>query len=461
MSSRKSKKEAHVLIVDDDPLTRFSLKEMLHIEGYSTDTADNGEAALRKLNVHPPDVIVADISMPGIDGFNLLKAVKHQHPETIVMLITGYGTIGDAVKGMKLGAYEYLTKPLNDDEMKLSLERAIEHKKLRLENLELRKKLAAKFSFDSLVGADPRIKKIFEMLATVADSDATVLINGSNGTGKSTIARALHFHSRRGEKPLVEISCGALSENLLESELFGHVKGSFTSASVDKVGKLEKAEGGTVFLDEIDTLSLRLQVKLLRFLQEKKFERVGSTDTIHSNVRVIAAANRDLKKCVEEGEFRQDLFYRLNVISIHLPTLVERVNDIPAFVDFFIEKYNKVNSKAIAGVSGEVLERLLSHDWPGNVRELENVIERAVILSAGEYITSDLLPDYLRDGNKDSSDGLVPLHVVSEVANKNAIIKALRYFKGNRTRTAEFLGINRTTLYKKMKKYKITNGEAE
>jgi DNA-binding NtrC family response regulator len=362
---------------------------------------------------------------------------------------------------MKLGAYEYLTKPLNDNEIKMSLERALEHKKLRLENVELKKKLALKFHFDSLIGTDPTMRKVLDLLTTVADSDATILINGSNGTGKSTIARAVHYYSRRKEKPLVEISCGALSENLLESELFGHVRGAFTSASTDKVGKLQKAEGGTVFLDEIDTLSLRLQVKLLRFLQDKKFERVGSTDTIRSNVRVIAAANRDLKQCVKQGEFRQDLFYRINVVSVQLPSLVERLNDVPAFIDYFIEKYNTINSKTVLGVSGEVLERLLSHDWPGNVRELENVIERAIILATGEYIAYDLLPDYLRESNSETSDGLAPLHVVSEIANKNAIVKALRYFKGNRTKTADFLKINRTTLYKKMRKYAIADESLE
>jgi DNA-binding NtrC family response regulator len=459
MSNRRAGKEAHILIADDDALTRYSLKEMLLIEGYSVDTAEDGEKALAKIKSRATDVIIADISMPGIDGFNLLEGVKHQDPESVVILITGYGSISDAVKGMRLGAYDYLTKPINDVEMKILLERALEHKKLRLENQELKRKLADKFQFDGLIGTDSRMKRIFDLLSTVAASDATILISGSNGTGKSTIARAVHYRSRRKEQPLVEISCGALSENLLESELFGHVKGSFTSASADKMGKLEKAEGGTVFLDEIDTLSLGLQVKLLRFLQEKKFEKVGSTDTIHSNVRVIAAANRDLKKCIELGEFRQDLYYRLNVVAVHLPPLVDRLPDVPLFIDHFIQKYNGCNAKTVGGVSGEVLERLLSHDWPGNVRELENVIERAVILSTGEYITSDLLPDYLRDGAPESSDGLVPLHVVSEIANKNAILIALRYFKGSRTQTAQFLGINRTTLYKKMKKYGIANGE--
>jgi DNA-binding NtrC family response regulator len=448
------RKNSRILIVDDDPITRFSLREMLTDEGYTVQTADDAEAALKILENGPCDLILADISMPGLSGFDLLKAVKHQYPGIIVMLITGFGSIEDAVSGMKMGAYDYLTKPLNDDRVKVTIERALEQKHLRLENLELKQKLADKFHFNSLVGDDARMQKIFDLLSIVADTEATILINGASGTGKSTLARAIHYHSRRKDLPLVEISCGALSENLLESELFGHIKGSFTSAVSDKAGKIEKAKDGTVFLDEIDTLSLRLQVKLLRFLQERKFERVGSNDTIHSNVRIIAAANQDLRQSVARGEFREDLFYRLNVVSIQLPSLADRLGDLPLFIEYFIEKYNKINSRKVRGVSGEVMERLLSYGWPGNVRELENAIERAVILCAGEYLTFDLLPDYLREtAFEKGSDGLVSLTAATEIATKNAIAKTLKYFRGNRNKTAEILGIDRTTLYKKMKRY--------
>ncbi|MBI5116950.1 sigma-54-dependent Fis family transcriptional regulator [Candidatus Poribacteria bacterium] len=454
--ARNKSKNAHILIVDDDPLVKYSLEELLSLEGYPVKSVYDAESALATLQSTPCDVVIADINLPGVNGFDLLTAVKDKYPDIVVILITGYGTIEDAVKGIKLGAYEYITKPLNDDEVKISIERAVEQKNLRLENLELKRKLAEKFQFENLIGSHNEMQKVFHLVSVVADSEATILINGASGTGKSTIARAIHYHSRRKEKPLVEISCGALSENLLESELFGHVRGAFTTALTDKVGKIEKAEGGTVFLDEIDTLSLRLQVKLLRFLQDKKFERVGSTDTIHSNVRVIAAANRDLARCVGEGEFREDLFYRLNVVSMRLPLLKDHLSDIPTLVDHFIAKYNKINSKKVRGISNEVMKRFLSWPWPGNIRELENTIERAIILCDGEHVGFDLLPDYLHANDKiETSDGLVPLEVALDIAEKKAISKTLQHFKGNRNKTAEFLEVNRTTLYQKMKRHAL------
>ncbi|RJP75092.1 MAG: sigma-54-dependent Fis family transcriptional regulator [Candidatus Abyssobacteria bacterium SURF_17] len=449
-------KDFTILVVDDDSLITYSLKELLSLEGYSVKTAQDGETALGMLRAEPCDVLIADVSMPGLSGFDILMAVKEQLPDTIVILITAYGSIEDAVNGIKLGAYEYITKPLNDNEVKVSIERALEQRRLRLENFELKRKLAEKFGFENLVGSDHRMQKIFELISIVADTEATILINGASGTGKSTIARAIHYHSRRKDRPLVEISCGALSENLLESELFGHVKGAFTSAMSDKIGRIEKAKDGTIFLDEIDNLSLRLQAKLLRFLQEKKFERVGSAETTQSNVRVIAAANRDLERCVAQGEFREDLFFRLNVVSIALPPFKDHLSDLPLFVDYFIEKYNKINRRRVRGVSREVMKRMLSYGWPGNIRELENVIERAVILAPGEHITFDLLPEYLRGPvTVASSNGLVQLQVAIEAAEKNAITNALRHFKGNRNKTAEFLEVNRTTLYQKMKRYSL------
>lgn len=449
-------KNAKILVVDDDPLTRYSLRELMSDEGYAVRTAEDGETALEMLHTDPCDIVITDVSMPGLSGFDLLKAITHKYPDIIVLLITAYGRIEDAVSGIKLGAYEYITKPLNDDEVKMSIERSLEQKHLRLENEELKRQLLEKFQFENLVGSDHQIQKIFDLISVVADTEATILINGASGTGKSTIARAIHYHSRRKDQPLVEISCGALSENLLESELFGHVKGSFTSALYDKTGKIEKAEEGTVFLDEIDTLSLGLQVKLLRFLQDKKFEKVGGTDVIKSNVRIIAAANCNLHESVANGEFREDLFYRLNVVSIQLPPLRDRFSDVPLLIEHFIEKYNKINSKQVQGVSDEVMKRLLSYEWPGNIRELENVIERSVIFCTDEHITFDLLPDLLRDSRSPKSfDGLAPLHTVVEAAEKNAISKVLQHFKGNRNKTADFLEINRTTLYQKMKKYNL------
>jgi len=449
-------RNANILIVDDNSLSRYSLKEMLSLEGYPVQTAEDGDKALDLMKGQPFDVIMSDVSMPGLDGFDLLRIVKEKYPDTIIILITAYGTIEDAVKGIRLGAYEYITKPLNDDEVKVSIERALEQKRLLLENLELKRKLADKFEYANLIGCDNRMQKVLELMSLVADTEATILINGASGTGKSTIARAIHYHSHRKDKPLVEISCGALSENLLESELFGHVRGAFTGALSDKVGKLENAKDGTVFLDEIDTLTLRLQVKLLRFLQDKKFEKVGSTETIESNLRVIAAANRDLHKCVTDGEFRDDLYYRLNVVSINLPLLKDRLGDMPSLIEHFTEKYNKINNKKVRGMSEEVVKRLLSHSWPGNIRELENTLERAVILCTGEYITYDHLPDYLREAETTGdTDRLTSLGAAVEGAEKKAISNALRHFKGNRNKTADFLEINRTTLYQKMKKYDL------
>jgi DNA-binding NtrC family response regulator len=452
MSSKRM--NSHIFIVDDDPTIRYSLKELLSRDGFAVHALKDGQSALQFLKQQLCDVIIADINMPGLSGFELLKRVKEEYPEVAVILITAYGTIQSAVNGIKLGAFEYVTKPLNDEEVKLCIERALEQRNLRHENLELRRQLSDKFGFGNLIGSDPQMQRIFYLLSIVADTEATILISGASGTGKSSIARAIHYHSQRKDRPLVDVSCGALSENLLESELFGHVRGAFTSAISGKVGKIEKAKEGTIFLDEIDTLSLRLQVKLLRFLQDKKFEKVGSAETIQSNVRVIAAANRDLEECVARGEFREDLFYRLNVVKIHIPPLVERLTDIPALIDFFVEKYNRINSKKIQGVTPDVMKRLLSHAWPGNVRELENAMERAVILCHGDFITADLLPDQIRRVTRSESvHTLLPLSAAVEEAEKRMISKSLQHFKGNRNKTAEFLEINRTTLYQKMKKY--------
>jgi DNA-binding NtrC family response regulator len=448
-----------VLVVDDDPLVRYSLSEMLSIEGYPVTAVEDGQAALASFENTPWDLIFTDIRMPGLGGIELLKAIKDKNPETTVILITGYGSIEEAVAGMKLGATEYITKPIDENRVMVILERENEKKRLSLENQELRRRLAEEFQFENVVAIDPQMRKTLDLISVVADTEATILISGESGTGKSTIARAIHYNSSRRDLPLVEISCGALSENLLESELFGHVRGAFTGAVTDKIGRLERAKDGTVFLDEIDTLSLRLQVKLLRFLQDRKFEKVGGTDTIRSGVRVIAAANRDLTKCVEAGEFREDLFHRLNVVAIKLPPLRERLSDIPPLLDHFLEKYNKRNSKHVEGMSNEVMRRLLSHGWPGNVRELENTVERAVILCAGTHVTFDLLPPHLlAEAPVRTQQGLIKLDAAIERAENETLERTLRHFKGNRSKTADFLGINRTTLYQKMKKHGFLEG---
>jgi len=444
-----------ILVADDDPIIRKSLQEMLRLEGYQVDTASDGTEALRKLEQSPIDVVLTDVKMPAVGGFELLAKIKAFSPDTVVILITGYGSIEDAVNGIKAGAYEYITKPLNDDEIKLVIDRSLEHLRLRKENESLKRSLSLRFNFSNLLGRDAKMQKVFSLIETVAETEATVLIHGESGTGKTMVARCIHHNSPRASGPLVEISCGALPENLLESELFGHVKGSFTGAVATKIGKFEAAKGGTVFLDEIDVLPLPLQVKLLRVLQDRKFEKIGSNETVTVDVRVIAAANQDLEALVEAGKFRRDLYYRLNVVPVYLPPLRERVGDIALLADHFVQKYAERNHKDIAGISDEALEALCSYKWDGNVRELENAIERAIILCKGRYLTSKDFPFTLQDNKAREPEAvrIGSLKEELEVAERGIIEAALKQNNWNRHKTAAMLNINRTTLYHKMKKY--------
>jgi DNA-binding NtrC family response regulator len=444
-----------ILVVDDDPIIRKSLQEMLRLEGYQVETASDGTEALRRLEQSSIDVVLTDVKMPALGGFELLAKIKTFSPDTVVILITGYGSIEDAVNGIKAGAYEYITKPLNDDEIKLVIDRSLEHLRLRKENESLKRSLSLRFNFSNLLGRDTKMQKVFSLVETVAETEATVLIHGESGTGKTMVARCIHHNSPRTNAPLVEISCGALPENLLESELFGHVKGSFTGAVATKIGKFEAAKGGTVFLDEIDVLPLPLQVKLLRVLQDRKFEKIGSNETVTADVRVIAAANQDLEALVEAGNFRRDVYYRLNVVPVYLPPLRERVGDIPLLAEHFVQKYAERNHKDIAGISEEALEVMCSYGWGGNVRELENAIERAIILCKGRYLTSKDFP-FTSQGNKAKEPEAVRLGSLKEeleVAEKGIIEAALKQNNWNRHKTAAMLDINRTTLYHKMKKY--------
>jgi len=444
-----------ILVADDDPIIRKSLQEMLRLEGYQVDTASDGTEALKRLEQSSVDVVLTDVKMPALGGFELLAKIKTFSPDTVVILITGYGSIEDAVNGIKAGAYEYITKPLNDDEIKLVIDRSLEHLRLRKENENLKRSLSLRFNFSNLLGRDTKMQKVFSLIETVAETEATVLIHGESGTGKTMVARCIHHNSPRANAPLVEISCGALPENLLESELFGHVKGSFTGAVATKIGKFEAAKGGTVFLDEIDVLPLPLQVKLLRVLQDRKFEKIGSNETVTADVRVIAAANQDLAALVEAGKFRRDVYYRLNVVPVYLPPLRERVGDIPLLAEHFVQKYAQRNHKDIAGISDEALEVMCRCGWGGNVRELENAIERAIILCKGRYLTSKDFPFTAQDNKTKEPEAVTvgSLKEELEVAEKGIIEAALKQNNWNRHKTAAMLDINRTTLYHKMKKY--------
>jgi len=445
----------NILIADDDPIIRKSLREMLRLEGYEVEIAADGSEALKKLGQSGFDVVITDVKMPAVGGFELLSKIKSFSPDTVVILMTGYGSIEDAVNGIKAGAYEYITKPLNDNEIKLVIDRSLEHLRLRKENDNLKRSLGLRFNLNNLLGRDVKMQKVFNLIETVAGTEATVLIHGESGTGKTMVARCIHHNSPRRNAPLVEISCGALPENLLESELFGHVKGSFTGAVATKAGKFEAAKGGTIFLDEVDVLPLLLQVKLLRVLQDRRFEKVGSNETITADVRVIAAANQDLEALIEHGNFRRDLYYRLNVVPVYLPPLHERVGDIPILAENFVGKYAERNHKDVVGISEQAVERMCRYSWPGNVRELENAIERAIILSKGQHLTLEDFPDALQDDSKAEQDvaNIGSLKEELEVAERRIVEAALKRNNSNRHKTAAMLGINRTTLYHKMKKY--------
>lgn len=447
------------MIVDDEPLVRSSLSELLTLSGYTVSTAGNGKEALELLRDYTADIIITDIKMPEMDGIQLLNQVKKRHPEVPVILITGYGSIDSAVEAMKQGAYDYITKPIVDSEIKIVIERLMQQRQLQEENIRLKEQLSVsqRERFHNIVGKDDKMQKIYNLIEAIINTRATVLIHGESGTGKRLIAHAIHkYNEHERGKPFVEVSCGALTETLLESELFGHVKGAFTGAIKDRIGRFELADGGTIFLDEIDAFSSALQVKLLRVLQEGEFERVGDTKTVKVDVRVIAATNQNLEDLIAEGKFRNDLYYRLNIISIEVPPLREKRVDIPLLVEDFIKKHSKHISKKIEGISDEALSILIDYNWPGNIRELENVIERAIILTKGPIITPEDFPESLSNVKRRvqsfANDNL-KLKDALKSPEKGLITKALESVSWNRNEAARILGINRTTLYKKMIKF--------
>ena len=451
--------KAGILLVDDDQIILDSLGGFLELEGYDVTIASSIAKAINCLKASQFNLVMTDVSMPTSDGFELLRYVRANHEEIVVILVTGYGTIEAAVEAIKLGAYDYLTKPIIDDDVRLAVQRALQQQQLLAENRHLKQALSDRYSFRNIVGQDYRMAKVFGLIDAVADSRTTVLITGESGTGKSMIARAIHSRSPRAAGPFVEVACGALTETLLESELFGHVRGAFTHAVTDKMGKFAAADNGTIFLDEVSTASPQLQVKLLRVLQERQFEPVGSNDTQTSDVRVILATNHDLRSEVSAGRFREDLYYRINVVNIELPHLRERIGDICLLAEHFLTKYLDGSNRRIDGFAPETIELMQRYNWPGNVRELENCVERAVVLCRKSIIAPDDLPPSVLQGLSAPAGALsaspsgVTLAKALEGPEQQVILARLQANNGNRQATADDLGINRTTLYKKMKKF--------
>ncbi len=443
------KETAKILIVDDEVSVRDSLQNWLKDIGYQVITASNGNEALHMTQKEKPDIVIADLVLPGMDGIELTKRIKELSPDIPVIIITAYGSITTAIAAIKEGAYDYIEKPFCPERVELLVQKLVEHRRLIKENVSLRQKLEDRYRFENIIAKSDQMQRIFEIVKIVAKSNATVLITGESGTGKELIARAIHNLSPRRDKPFVAVSCAALPETLLESELFGHEKGSFTGAITQKKGKFEYANKGTLFLDEIGEISLNTQVHLLRVIEEKEFTRVGGNEPIKVDVRIISATNKDLKKAVTQGQFREDLYYRLNVVTIDLPPLRERKEDIPLLAEHFLKKFSLENQKQIAGFSPEAKEFLLKYDWPGNVRELENAIERAVILAKDNLITlADLAYQNLPLTPIGSNKSLKEIE-------KNHIWNVLNETKGNFSQAAKILGISRMTLYNKVKQYNL------
>jgi len=454
-----------ILVVDDEPLTLELIVESLGAEGYTVDAASNGVDAIDKAKSTAYDAVITDLVMPGMDGMEVLQHFTENYPDSIVIVLTGYGTIETAVQAVKRGAFDYLTKPAKLDEITLILKRAQELKSLKAENVLLRSQLQERTTFKKIIGQSSPVHALYRTIQRVSKTDSTVLITGESGTGKELIANAIHYSSERRDKPFVPINCGAIPEELLESELFGHERGAFTGALKDRKGRFELAHQGTVFLDEIGEMSQKLQVKLLRFLQEKKFERIGGSRIIQVDVGIIAATNKNLEKAVTDGEFREDLFYRLNVIPIHVPPLREREGDIPLLIHHFLRRHCTEKEVPLKRISKEALEALENYKWPGNVRELENLIERLVILTEGDDIQLEDLPTRIRQALPKRACPQVAFEITKEGIDlkktlddleDRLIMDALKRAGGVKNKAAQLLGLNRTTLIEKMKKKKLT-----
>lgn len=453
--------QLHVLVVDDDSAVRDVLQEALMQEEYSVSTAEDGAAAIQAVKDSVVHILITDFQLPDINGLEIIDRLAKLDAKIIPIMMTGFGTIETAVRAMKSGAFDFITKPFDLEAVAVVVRRAAEFLRLRQENHLLRKAVREQYRLEQMVGASEPIRQVMEFVQKVADSDSTVMIQGESGTGKELVARMLHFNSLRKDRPLVPVNCGAIPENLLESELFGHEKGAFTGATHARMGRFELANGGTIFLDEIGEMSLPLQVKLLRVLQEREFERVGGNRTIHVDVRIVTATNQDLETLVEEKRFRKDLFYRLNVIPIVIPPLRERRSDIPLLIDHFLTRFNQTKHTEVSGFAPDALHLLTEYDWPGNIRELENMIERLVVLKKRGVLSVGDLPEKIRrkpSGSelkeqfiRFSEDG-INLSREVEQYEKHLIMEALRKANGVTSRAAQLLHLNRTTLVEKLKR---------
>jgi len=460
MKNSPSKVPHRILLVDDDQHLLQSLGSWLQAQGFEVQLAADKASAEGALAAKTFDLAFVDLRLGDEDGMDILSHCRTHHPNVVVILMTGYATVETGVEAVRAGAFDLMTKPLIDDEILIAINRALSQQQVLEENEQLKAQLDKRFAKESIVGSDQCMQKIFDMVDNIANTKATVLITGESGTGKSLIARAIHQRSQRKNAPFVEIACGALPENLLESELFGHVAGAFTGATTNKVGKFKQADGGTIFLDEIGTASPSMQVKLLRVLQELQFEQVGGSETFHVNTRIVLATNEDLSKAVEAGTFRQDLYYRVNVINIELPALRQRPSDIPVLANHFLEKICSEENKKLDGFDPAALQALREYQWPGNVRELQNVVDRAVLLGKGPLLGTHDLPSHICEGSfspavavSSTKQGVrQTLKEALEGPERQIILQCLRENNWNRNLTADQLGINRTTLYKKMKK---------
>ena len=451
-------KDYNILVIDDEAAQRDVLTGYLKKKGYKIFSASSGQEGIEITKNNPVDIILSDFKMPDLNGIEVLEQIKKINPEISFVIVTAYGTVENAVKAMRLGAFDYISKPVDLDELDLMIERIIEHKNLKSENQLLKTQLQEKYKISSIVSQSQKMEEIINIAARVAESKATVLITGENGTGKEVLAKAIHFMSPRKGSPFIAVNVPALTETLLESELFGHEKGAFTGADKMKKGRFEIAHGGTIFLDEVGDIPQSIQVKLLRVLQEHQFERVGGTDKIDVDVRIIAATNKDLDEKIKEGTFREDLYYRLNVVSIHFPPLRARKEDILPMIESFIQKYCKENKRELLEISKDSVDVLMKYNYPGNVRELENIIERAVVLTRGKVITLNDLPMNIKGFKEEKTlaalgEGTLTDQV--ETLEKQLIYDALQESRGNQTKAGKLLGLTERNLRYKLKKYNI------